>query len=100
MTIRDQGEKVGLYIYKISTDYGSSIKGPHRNEFLPDEGKNKNSNPDIDTASKPDLDITQCTEYIFNDQLNPNLNTPSSNFAPKDNGTTKIQLKDTPTKDM
>ena len=59
MNIRDQGRKLGLDISRFSTDYDSNIIGHHRNTLPPDEGNNKVSNPDIDTASKPNIDITQ-----------------------------------------
>ena len=49
--------------------------------FLPDEGSNNVSKPVIYMASKPNLDITQFAKYLFNDPLNLNPNTPSSNFA-------------------
>ena len=49
--------------------------------IIPDEGSNNVSKPGIDTASKPNLDITQFAKYLFNDPLNLNPNTPSSKFA-------------------
>ena len=67
----------------ITTEYESDIIGCHRSEILPDEGSNKVSKPNLDTDSKPDLDITQCTNYLFNDPLNLNINTPSYNFSYK-----------------
>ena len=36
---------------------------------------------------KPNIDITQCTKWIFNDPFNLNINTPSSNFLCKEYGT-------------
>ena len=59
MTSRDQGRKLRLDIYRIFTDHNSNITGHHRNTLLPDEGSNKVSKTDLDTASKPNLDITQ-----------------------------------------
>ena len=56
----------------------------HRNALLPDSGSNKVSKPDLDTVSKPYLDITQCVKYLFNDLLNLNTNIPSSYSACKD----------------
>ena len=51
-------------------------------------------NSDLDTDSKPDLDITRCAKYLINDPLNINPNTPSSNFACKDYGTHRTLPKD------
>ena len=83
MNSRYQGRKLGLDISRVSIDYNSNIIGHHNNMLIPDEGSNKVSKPDLDTASKPNLDITQCAKYLFNDPLNLNLSTPSSNFACK-----------------
>ena len=59
--------------------------------LFPDERSNNDSDVDTDTASKPNLDITQCSKYLYNDPLNTNPNTPSSNFLCKYYGTpTKI----------
>ena len=74
---------MGLDISRISTDHDSNIIVRHRNVILPDEGSNNVSKPDIYTASKPNLGITQFAKYIFNDPLYLNPNTPSSNFACK-----------------
>ena len=48
------------------------------NALLPDEGSNKISKPDPDTASKPNLDITNYDKYLFNEPLNLNSNITSS----------------------
>ena len=70
MTIRDQGSELVIDIYRIYTDYDSSIIGLHRNYLLPDEGSNKVFKPDLDMASKPYLDIIKCNKYLFNDPFN------------------------------
>ena len=54
-----QGDKLGLYISRVSTDYGSNIIGHHRNALLPNESSNKFFKPDIYMAYKPILDINQ-----------------------------------------
>ena len=74
---------MGLDISRIFTDHDFNIIGHHRNSLLPDEWINKVSNPDIDTASKPNFYITQCTKYLFNDPLNININTSSYNVVCK-----------------
>ena len=89
-----QREKLGLDISSISTDNDSNIIGCHSNGLLTNEGRNKVSNPDLDTASKPDIDITKCTQYIYNNPLNLNLNTSSSNFSFRDYGTPTTPPKD------
>ena len=94
MNSRDQGRKLGLDISRVSIDYNSNIIGHHNNMLIPDEGSNKVSKPDLDTASKPNLDITQCAKYLFNDPLNLNLSTPSSNFVCKYYGTPITPPKD------
>ena len=87
MNCRYQGRKLGLDISRVSTYYNSNIIG-HQNNVLPsDEGSNKVSNTDIDMDSKPNISITQYAKYLFNETLNPNTNTPSSNFSHKDYGT-------------
>ena len=94
ITNRDQGRKLGPDISIIFTDHDSNIIGFHRNALFPDEGGNKVSNPDLDTASKHNLDITQCANYLFNDPFNIDLDTPSSNFSCKDYGTPTTPPKD------
>ena len=85
---------MGLDISKIYTDHDSNIIGCHRNALLPDEGSNTVYNPYLDTASKPNLGITKCDKYLFNDLLNLNINTPSYKFEYKDYGTPKSLPKD------
>ena len=85
---------MGLEISRISTGHDSNIIGRHRNTLLTNEGNNKVSNPDLDTASTLNVDITQCTKYPLNDPLNLNPNTPSSNFACTAYGTHTILPKD------
>ena len=81
MTIRYQGRKLGLDISRIFIDHDPNIIGHHRNALLTYEGNNNVYKPDFDMASKPNIDITQFNKYIFDDPLNININTPSSNFA-------------------
>ena len=71
---------MGLDISRISTYRDYNIIGYHRNVILPDEESNNFSKPGLDTTFKPNLDITQFAKYIFNDPLNLNPNTASSNF--------------------
>ena len=59
MTIRNLGSKVELDISRVSTDYDYNSIVPQRNALLTDEGINEVSKPDLDTASKPDVVITQ-----------------------------------------
>ena len=94
MTRRNQGGKLVLNISIISTDYDSNIIGRHRNTLLPDEGSNMVSKPYLNTASKTDIDITQYDKYLLNELLNPNINSPSSNFSCKDYGTLTTLTKD------
>ena len=58
MASRDQEIKLGLDILRASIYYDSNIIGNKRNALLTDEGGNKVYKTDIDTASKPNLDIT------------------------------------------
>ena len=88
------GGELGPEISRIYTDRDSDITGRHRNALLPDEGGNKFYKLDIDTSSKINIDITHCSKYLFNDPLNQNLSTPSSNFAFKDYGTPTTLPKD------
>ena len=76
--------KLGLDIYRIITYYDFNIISHHRNALITDEGRNKVSNPDTYTYSKPDLYTTQCNKNPYNYPLSLNLNTPSSNFACKE----------------
>ena len=50
--------------------------------------------PDLDTVSKPCIDICQCATYLFNDPLNLNTNPPSSYFSCKEYGTDTTLPKD------
>ena len=59
MTIMNLGSKVELDISRVSTDYDYNSIGPQINALLTDEGINEVSKPDLDTASKPDIVITQ-----------------------------------------
>ena len=59
MTSRDQEGGLGLDISMISTDHDFNIISRHRNVLITDEGSNNVSKPDLDTASEPNLDITQ-----------------------------------------
>ena len=86
---------MGLEISRISTNYDSNIICIHRNALLPDEGKNSFSRTDLDTSSKPDLDITQCARYLFNEPLHLNINTQSYNLVCKYYVTPTIIPKDT-----
>ena len=86
MTIRDQGGKLVIGIYRIYKKYDSNIIGLHRNYLLPDEGSNKVSKPELDMASKPYIKIIKCAKYILNDPLNQYQHT-SSNFLCKYYGT-------------
>ena len=52
------------------------------------------SKPGLDTDYKPNIDITQCANDLFNDPLNLNTNTPSYNFSCKDYGTHTTLPKD------
>ena len=81
--IRNLGRKLELDISRVSTDYDYNIIGPHRNALFPDDGSNEVSKPVFDTASKPDLVITQCAKYLLNDPLNLNINNPGSCIACK-----------------
>ena len=94
MTSRYQGRKPGIDISRVSTDSYSNIIVHHRNSLLPDDGIYKVFKPDIDTASKPNLNITKCANYLFTYPLNVNTNTPSYNFAYKYYGTHKTQPMD------
>ena len=55
ISIRDQGIKLGLDIYRFSTNDYYRIISHHRNALLPGEGNNKVYKPDIDTASNPNI---------------------------------------------
>ena len=90
----DQGRNLGIDISSISTDCDSNIIGCHGNALLTYEGRNKVSNPDTYTYSKPDLYTTQCNKNPYNYPLSLNLNTPSSNFACKDYVTSTILTTD------
>ena len=52
---------VRVDIYRVSTDYNSNTTDLHRNALLPHERSNNVPKPDPNTASKPNLDITQYT---------------------------------------
>ena len=80
LTSREQGRKLGLDISRVSTYYYSNIIGHQRNALLPDEENNKFLKPYIYTAYKNNLEITQCYKYLFNNPLNLNTTTSSSNF--------------------
>ena len=80
MTSKNQGRKLELDIYRISTYHHSNIIGHHRNALLPDEEVYKVSNPGLYMDSKPNLDINHCAKYLFNDQLDINLNTQVLSF--------------------
>ena len=62
MAKRGQGRKLGLDTSRIFIDYDSNIIGRHRNTLLPVEGSNKVSKPGLDTASKYNLETTQCAK--------------------------------------
>ena len=81
ITNRDQGRKLGPDTSRIYTDHDYNIIGFHRKALLTDDIINKVYNPDIDMSSKPNIEITQCAKYLFNETLNLSTNTPSSNFS-------------------
>ena len=60
LTNRYQRQNVGLDISRVSKYYCSNIIGHHRNMLLFYEGRNKVSNPGLDTDSKPNLDTSKC----------------------------------------
>ena len=94
MTSRDQGIKLRLDIYDIFTYRDSNIISFHRNSPLLYEVSIKVYKPGLDTAYKPNLDITQCNKYIFKNPYNININTLSYNFVCKYYGTPTTQPKD------
>ena len=63
MNRRDQGENVGLDTYRIFSYHGSNIIDTQRTTLLPDKGRNKAYNTDLNMASTSDLYTTKCTKY-------------------------------------
>ena len=90
---------MGLDTYRIYSYHGSNIIDTQRNTLLPDKGRNKAYNTDLNMASTPDLYTTKCTKYrqsnLFNDILNLDFNPSRSKFSCKDYGTPNTLLKDT-----
>ena len=71
MTDMGYGRNGRLNISKASPRYDPNIMGKHRNSLFTDEGGNKDSKPDIDTA--------KWSKFLFNYPLKTKL--PDYNFA-------------------